>query len=239
MVEKRIVSLGDRFQKPAEYYTDVRADLLALLPPGARRILDVGCGAAETWAGFAGEVYGIECQEAAAARARERLAGVLVGDVEAMEFPYPKAFFDGIVCADILEHLYDPWGLLLRLRPHLKPDGCLLISIPNIRYYKVLRSLLFKADFAYTRFGILDIDHVRFFARRNVEWMLRETGFSIGALRRVRGGSFKYRLANRLLFGRLEDFLTKQYYILARLDPGWRERAEEESNRQDTKNAMI
>ncbi len=222
---KKIVSIGDRFMKPMGYYSGVRDDLLSLMPPGIRRILDVGCGTGETWIGFPGEVYGIEYQDEAAGVARRRLSEVLVGDVEDMEFSYPKPFFDCILFGDILEHLYDPWGLLLRLHPHLHPDGCILASIPNIRYYKVVRSLLFHGDFAYTHSGILDFDHVRFFARKNIEWMLRETGFSISAMKRAQGGSFKYRLANRLLLGKLDELLTKQYHILARPIPDWREKS--------------
>jgi SAM-dependent methyltransferase len=216
---KRVISVVDRFKKATDYYAGNRQDLLSLLPSGATKILDVGCGAGETWVHFPGTVYGIEYQESAAAIARKHLAGVLVGDVEELEFPYPRQFFDCAVFGDILEHLYDPWGLLLKIRPYLSAEGHVLISLPNVRYYKILRALIFRADFAYTHAGIMDIDHVRFFARKNIDWMLEQTGFSLCRIERARGGSFKYRLMNSLLRGRLDDFLTKRYLILARVRP--------------------
>jgi 2-polyprenyl-3-methyl-5-hydroxy-6-metoxy-1,4-benzoquinol methylase len=39
--------------------------------------------------------------------------------------------FDVVLCADVLEHLRDPWGLLARLRPFLAPGGRLIVTLPN------------------------------------------------------------------------------------------------------------
>lgn len=192
-----------------------------MLPPTARRILDIGCGGGKSWEGFDGEVHGVEFDADSAEHARARLAQVHVGDVQKLELPYSPGFFDCVVFADVLEHLYDPWGTVLRLRPLLAPRGHVLISLPNIRYYKVLKSLVLKGDFSYERSGVMDIDHVRFFARRNVQWLLEETGFEIERWSGMQRGSSKYRFLNRVLLGGIDDFLTKQFYVLARQQPSW------------------
>lgn len=221
MSKNRIQSVADRFRKDDVYFELDRKELLALMPPGAKRVLDIGCGGGKSWEQFDGEVHGVEYEAEAAELARSRLEQVHVGDIQTIDLPYEPGSFDCIVFADVLEHLYDPWGTLLRLRPLLAAGGHVLISLPNVRYYKVVKALLFKGDFSYERSGVMDIDHVRFFARRNVEWLLQQTGFEIERWGGVQRGSAKYRVLNRVLFGGLNDFLTKQYYVLARQRPEW------------------
>lgn len=222
MSRNRIESVADRFHKDGAYFECDRKELLSLLPATVHRVLDIGCGGGKSWEGFAGEVHGVEYDPESAEQARTRLVEVHVGDAQKLTLPYADGFFDCIVFADVLEHLYDPWGTVLRLRPLISPGGYVLISLPNIRYYKVLKSLVLKGDFSYERSGVMDIDHVRFFARRNVEWLLTETGFAIERWSGMQRGSSKYRLLNRVLFGGIDDFLTKQFYVLARQQPDWK-----------------
>ncbi len=67
--------------------------------------------------------------------------------------------------ADVLEHLQDPWAVVRRLQDLLRPGGVLVASIPNIRNYRVLRSLIFRGRFDYVASGILDRTQLRFFTR--------------------------------------------------------------------------
>ncbi|MDZ4677554.1 MAG: class I SAM-dependent methyltransferase [Oligoflexia bacterium] len=204
------------FQKKPEYFESRRDDLIAMIPPGCKKILDVGCGAAEGWKNFKGEVSGIELNSEAAEKARKNIKEVVVGDIENTKLPFSEASFDCIVFADVLEHLYDPWGILLKFRPYLKAGGHILISIPNIRHYRILRSLIFKGEFTYQDSGILDIDHIRFFTRKEVSQMVNRTGFEIESLQRKIMASSKYSVLNSLLFGAFTDFLTGQFYVLAK-----------------------
>jgi SAM-dependent methyltransferase len=206
----------ERFKKTAQYYADSRSDLLSLIPKNSKHILDVGCGSADRWAGYPADVYGVEINEEAAAKARKILKSVVTGDVEKEPLPFEDGFFDCIVFADVLEHLYDPWGMLQTFKPKLAKNGCVLISVPNIRHYRVLRALVFKGRFPYEESGILDIDHLRFFTRREVVAMLEQTGFEIADLKRKISASAKHRFLNRLCFGAFSDFLAEQFYILAR-----------------------
>ncbi len=204
------------FQKQPGYFESRREDLIAMIPPECKNILDVGCGAAEGWKNFKGSVSGIELNPEAAEKARKNIKEVVVGDIENTPLPFALSSFDCIVFADVLEHLYDPWGILLKFSPYLTPHGHILISIPNIRHYRILRALLFKGEFSYEESGILDIDHIRFFTRKEVSQMINRTGFKIVNLQRKIMASSKYSVLNSIFLGAFTDFLTGQFYVLAK-----------------------
>jgi 2-polyprenyl-3-methyl-5-hydroxy-6-metoxy-1,4-benzoquinol methylase len=42
------------------------------------------------------------------------------------------ARFDLVVCAEVIEHVHDPWHLVATVRQLLRPLGCLLLTTPNI-----------------------------------------------------------------------------------------------------------
>ena len=157
-------------------------------PPG--RVLDVGCfcGGTGRWLKdrFPGcEVIGIELLEAAAAEAAGVYDRVITGAVEQTDFAaegIAPGTIDAIIAADVLEHLYNPWKVLQRLKPLLARDGALYISLPNIRNLHILVALA-KGDWRYAGRGILDITHIRFFTRREAIRMLAETGWQVDALR--------------------------------------------------------
>lgn len=178
------------FEKAPDYFAFARPEVLALIPPTARRVLDIGCGS-----GRLGEalqrrqpatVVGIELDPVAAAAARTRLDHVLTLDVQTDRPEFGEGEFDAVVCADVLEHLRHPERLLPEIRRWLAPDGCLIASIPNVRHHSVLTSLL-AGNFTYETAGLLDETHVRFFTRREIEKLLHRTGFEVRELQSVPG----------------------------------------------------
>ncbi len=209
-------NITQRFTKPETYFVGDRADLFAMIPANCRKILDVGCGSAEHWKNFNGEITGIELNPVAAAKARSNIHAVFSGDLDKDDFDLGEGTFDCLVFADVLEHLYDPWGTLLKFKAYLKPGGSILLSIPNVQNYRVLRALIFKGEFGYEESGILDIDHVRFFTRKEIESLLGATGFEVQTMHRKLAASSKYKIINKFLLGAMDDFLTGQYYFLAK-----------------------
>ena len=154
------------------YFGHGRPEILALVPGTARSVLDIGCGAGRLGKAIKArqqaEVVGIELNEDAAEAARTRIDQVFVGDVEAMDLPFPPGRFDAIVCGDILEHLREPDRVLRRAKDWLEPDGTLVASIPNVRHHSVVRSVL-EGNWTYESAGLLDRTHLRFFTRREIE----------------------------------------------------------------------
>ena len=202
--------------KPLSYFQGARPDFVALLPAEVRTVLDVGCGAGGLWRNSSIKVSGIERNPQAAAEAAKFLHKVLnlnLQDTQA--FASLGEQFDALVFADVLEHFYDPWNMLKNSLCCLKPHGKVLISVPNVRHYRVLRSLVFSGDFSYTESGILDSDHVRFFTRKTLVELVENAGLRIEKIQLKISASRKYKWLNTLFMNQLSDFLTEQYYILA------------------------
>ncbi len=206
-------------KKETEYFECVRHDVVALVPPNARRILDVGCGAGATGARLkqaygVHEIIGIEFVPKIAYMARQCLDRVLVGDVETMTLDFPEDYFDCILCADVLEHCKDPWSVLTKLRSFLKDDGILIASIPNLRHLVVILKIIFNR-WEYEQSGILDEGHLRFFTFHTIQDMLTRTGFKLLNVHAKRSASWKSKLLNFFSFGLLKPFSIFQYLVVA------------------------
>jgi 2-polyprenyl-3-methyl-5-hydroxy-6-metoxy-1,4-benzoquinol methylase len=168
----------------AGYYDSDRPELVQWIPAAGARILDVGCGAGAMGAALkargAREVVGLELIPEVAERARARLDAVLTCDLDRLpELPWPPGSFDLICCADVLEHLVDPWRVLHHLVRWLAPDGQLIACLPNLRHESVVLSLLVDGTFRYQDAGILDRTHLRFFTLREAAALLTGAGLEL------------------------------------------------------------
>ncbi|GAB4157416.1 MAG: hypothetical protein Fur0037_25350 [Planctomycetota bacterium] len=207
-----------------DYFRQERDDLFLCLDRAAApgRALEIGCGEGRFGArlcamGF--EVHGVESDPGAAAVAGSVLHRVLCEDIEAAALPYPEEHFDLLVCADVLEHLRDPWTVLRRLRVLLKRGGTAIASVPNAQYFPVVAGLL-AGRFRYRDSGVLDRTHLRFFTRESARELFEQAGFAIEAM----PVSYPGRPVSRAIlgtldlasFGMLRGFLTGQTLIRAR-----------------------
>ena len=98
------------------------------------RVLEIGCGSGwqlEAMKGAGWTTQGVDFDPAAAAAARSRGLDVRVGDVR--DLCLPAASFDAVVMAHVLEHVFDPVGLLTECKRLLKPGGRLVSITPNGR----------------------------------------------------------------------------------------------------------
>lgn len=86
--------------------------------------------------------------------------------------------YDYIVVLDVLEHLMNPEYTLKNAVKLLKPDGKILLSIPNLAHNAVIIELL-KNNFPYTKLGLLDNTHVHFFAYETICKMIQNVGLHI------------------------------------------------------------
>ena len=208
-------------EKELGYYTAARLDLLRLLPPsGGHRLLELGAGDGATLraareTGLAVYTVGIDIMEPpGGAPGVDRF---LHGNVETMELDLPAASFDAVLCADVLEHLVDPWQVVSRLAGLLKHGGVFLSSIPNIRNHRALRAIVLEGDFRYAEAGLLDRSHQRFFCRRNVQELFSGAGLVVEAMEENMGGyGLRHKLIDRLTFGLLHDLFVFQFLTRAR-----------------------
>jgi 2-polyprenyl-3-methyl-5-hydroxy-6-metoxy-1,4-benzoquinol methylase len=209
-----------------DYYSKIRRDLLPHIPnlPQAR-LLDVGCGAGNTLcylkeSGRIGEAVGVDFTAIPNSNQQNPLIDrFIVADIQRQDLKLEHNHFDILLCADVLEHLTDPWSSLHYLRQFLKADGRLVVSVPNIREFRALKKIFLKGDFAYAPSGILDKTHLRFFCKKNIEALVRDAGFIIDStapgfatcpLQKRR------KLFSKLSLGIFDQFLAQQYIVVAR-----------------------
>jgi 2-polyprenyl-3-methyl-5-hydroxy-6-metoxy-1,4-benzoquinol methylase len=168
------------------YYGHGRPEMLRRVPAGAERVLELGCAegafAATIKERTGAEVWGIEFNSQVADRARSVLDHVLVGDADARIAETPDAYFDVVICNDVLEHLLDPIGTLIHLRRKLRPGGVVIASIPNIRYAPALSKVIFRKDFPKDDEGIFDRTHLHFFTRKSIVRMFDNAGYSVNRI---------------------------------------------------------
>ena len=168
------------------YYQCPRREIEPYVPLHTRRLLDVGCGQgllASTLKRERGliEASGIEIIESAWNEARKVLDTCLLGSIEEMDLPFPDDHFDCIICADVLEHLVEPSEALRKLGRVLAPDGSIVISIPNVRYWEVVRMLAAGA-WSYAEAGIMDSTHLRFFCGPDLYKLVEDAGLMVASL---------------------------------------------------------
>lgn len=86
--------------------------------------------------------------------------------------------FDVIILADVLEHLFDPTETLIGLKKYLNENGKIIISLPNIAYYRIRLALLL-GSFNMTETGILDKTHLHFYTLKTARELIINAGYEI------------------------------------------------------------
>jgi 2-polyprenyl-3-methyl-5-hydroxy-6-metoxy-1,4-benzoquinol methylase len=170
------------------------------------KILDVGCGngVISRHLGKLGfNVLGIDVSEQTIDRARtlNTMPNVQFEVISAEQLVAQGDTFDAIICSEVLEHLQDPASLLKVLYKSLKPDGLLIVTVPNgsgPRELFVTRPVLkmresnnwawkavvkVKTALGYTGTTVQsaadNLDHVQFFKKSDLEVLSSENNFRI------------------------------------------------------------
>jgi len=139
-------------------------------PPG--RFLDLGC-----WVGFllaeaserGWEAQGVEPSAFASRFARERL-GLDVETAGLFDAVLEPAAFRAVFLGDVLEHLIDPVGALIRVGELLEPGGVVAMTLPDAgsRIAKLMGD----------RWWSVIPTHVHYFTRSSVAEAMSRAGFT-------------------------------------------------------------
>jgi 2-polyprenyl-3-methyl-5-hydroxy-6-metoxy-1,4-benzoquinol methylase len=201
------------------YYGLVRPEIVAMLPDDCSAVLDVGCGNGALGRRLkesgVSVVCGIDLSARAAEEARKVLDHVIEGNIELIDLPFERGSFDCIVCADVLEHLVDPWSVLGRLKKFLRPEGAIVASIPNIGFHRIIRGLI-RGRWQYADAGILDRTHLRFFTLRGIEDLFSANEMRIEKIYRKIDAGGNMKILNFFCFNSIREALVIQYIVRAR-----------------------
>lgn len=200
------------------YNSAAKNRIVSLIPLGPNVILDLGCAAGRLGRKLrelnkAAELIGVEIYSPVAEKASKYYNCVYQGDIESLYLDYEE-YFDFVICGDILEHLRDPWSVVCKIYKWLKPGGVMIASIPNIRYWRVLRDLLIFGKWEYSEAGIMDKTHLRFFTRNTFLKMVKQANFEIHKIIWVINGK-KQNFFNKITFGAFQEFMGSQIVVLA------------------------
>lgn len=219
-------------QEPAirgGYNDQVRFDVIPTIPESAGTVLDVGGGTGAT-AGYlkrigratrAGTVDLVRA-EAPDPDLDFQLAGNLDDEAFVESVIADEGPFDTVLCLDVLEHLVDPWRLVEQLHRGMRPGGVLIVSLPNIRHYRVSVGLLFRGRWTLQDAGIMDRTHLRFFVRDTAIELATHSGLVLEDVyaplpeRRTR----LVALFRKLTFGLFDNLISVRYVIRARRADG-------------------
>jgi 2-polyprenyl-3-methyl-5-hydroxy-6-metoxy-1,4-benzoquinol methylase len=175
---------GETFTTMSRYSVKQRSDILTLFPSdfNPNSILEVGCADGANLKFFADyfnipnkNIMGLDiCQSESSPISDFNFMNISIEEF----LEVSENCFDVILLSDVLEHIYNPWQILTKLKSHLNRGGIIAISVPNLQNLHYIRTLL-SGDFFYSDTGLMDETHIRFFTLKSIYKYLDQAGYMI------------------------------------------------------------
>jgi SAM-dependent methyltransferase len=83
-----------------------------------------------------------------------------------------------VLAAAVLEHLKHADAVVREARTLLRPDGLLIVSLPNIAFWR-MRLMLLAGRFDYADYGIMDRTHMHFYTLATGKAFIERAGFRV------------------------------------------------------------
>ena len=157
------------FEYSRLFQQDWHAEMISHVPPGAKRILDLGCGTgfflAELEEKHPGSV-GLDISHEMLKVSDQYVPGVRLVTGDAEKLPFEKACFDTVFCKGSLHHTRDHVGFLRNCQEVLDEQGVLVMSEPcnDNPIIRLARAVLYKksehfdvGDQGFTKKGIVEL----------------------------------------------------------------------------------
>jgi len=147
-----------------------------------KKVLDIGCATGylgkEIKERGAREVCGIDISENVINEARKNIDEAFALDIQKDELPFVDNYFDSVILAEVIEHLFLPEIAMEKIKKILKKDGSLIITTPNFLVFSN-RIKMLLGKFKYTESGFLDRGHIHFFTYDSLIEFIKKMGFKI------------------------------------------------------------
>lgn len=157
LIEKNKKIFEEKWQREFRVYSTIRTDIISKMAVERRldflRVMDLDCGFGMTMAKIRSEYPNAECygvtKEQETANIAARYGNVVQGNIETMTFSEQLGDFDYIIAAEVLDNLEQPERFLRKVRDLLKEQGCLLVSVCDMKIWseKSLRQLMKDTDY--------------------------------------------------------------------------------------------
>lgn len=153
------------YQLVKKYTLSKKLQLIDSFKTSSKRLLDVGCGTGDflsLCSTYNWEVVGVEPNSKAQKLASEKLnnSSVLVNDL--LELNDSAEKFDVITLWHVLEHVPNLEEYITKLKSLLKPNGVLLIAVPNFNSFDAKHYKQYWAAFDVPR-------HLWHFSQKSIE----------------------------------------------------------------------
>lgn len=172
----------------------VELNVMTLEGPPKGTLLDVGCGNGAFLARMrelGWEVVGVEPDGQAVKVAREHF-GLDIYEHTLEEAGFRDGAFDAITMNHVIEHVWDPIGILHECRRVLKPGGTLVVVTPNVEslVHRLFREASFHLD---------PPRHLYLFSRRTLMACAEQAGLNVMNVRTTAGRAHSTWAASRLI----------------------------------------
>lgn len=188
-------------------YPDVvRDDILRMVPQDGHVIGSVGCGCGATEAVLVRQgrlVHGVDVSPGAISVARTRLTSATLV-TPGQTLPFAPASLDGLILADVLEHMPQAWDVLRQYADLVRPGGWVVISVPNMLWVSAFYRYVIRGDWPEQDEGIFDKTHLQFMTHRRLERWCGDAGLVV----EQRFDSSGFITWHRKLIGAALDLLT-------------------------------
>jgi 2-polyprenyl-3-methyl-5-hydroxy-6-metoxy-1,4-benzoquinol methylase len=221
--ERYFMDVEHRYTKSHRLLRATSGDL------SGKTILDIGCSRGQLLERFrcyeGVELLGIELDpsDRDEARARgiavtEHQINVYDGDQITARLGCDSESVDLVLAAEIIEHVVDTQGFLAEIYRVLRPGGAVLVSTPNVLWWKYRLDLLLGRypdllDYR-LRYGT-DFGHVRVFTPALLRELTTEAGFRLARMAGKRLGPISTMTRTPTVVARVLDGLATRFPTLA------------------------
>jgi 2-polyprenyl-3-methyl-5-hydroxy-6-metoxy-1,4-benzoquinol methylase len=155
--------------------------LLRMIPEDGHVVGSIGCGWGATEAVLAKQgrqVHGVDTSAEAIEVARTRLTSARVVSPDDSR-PFDPESLDGLILGDVLEHIPQAWERLRAYTECVRPNGWVVISVPNMHYATALYQFLLRGDWPEHAVGIFDRTHLQVMTRRRLVRWCKMSGLQV------------------------------------------------------------